>query len=199
MTSRLDFYFFVGSTYSYLSVARAAAAAASAGVTLDWKPFSVRTLMREQNNSPFAGKPVKLRYMWRDIERRAQRFAIPYNGAPQYPIDADERANQVATLASMEGWCPAFVQAAYASWFMEKLDPGTPETLHKILSDLGRDADACLSRAAQPDVLALYQQRTDTARDLGIFGSPSYVSGSEVFWGDDRLEDALAWCAANGG
>lgn len=87
MQSNLDFYFFVGSTYSYLSVARAAREAAVAGVALNWKPFSVRTLMREQNNSPFNGKPAKLRYMWRDIESRAKRFNIPFSGAPQYPID----------------------------------------------------------------------------------------------------------------
>lgn len=87
MQTTLDFYFFIGSTYSYLSVARAQREAASAGIALNWKPFSVRTLMREQNNSPFTGKPAKLNYMWRDIERRAHRFGIPFSGAPPYPVD----------------------------------------------------------------------------------------------------------------
>ena len=61
MSQRIDFYFFIGSTYSYLSVARAAKEASHAGVALNWLPFSVRTLMREQDNSPFSGKPVKLK------------------------------------------------------------------------------------------------------------------------------------------
>jgi 2-hydroxychromene-2-carboxylate isomerase len=196
MNAALDFYFFVGSTYSYLSVARAARVAASAGVILNWKPFSVRTLMREQNNSPFNGKPVKTKYMWRDIERRAARFGIPFEGAPQYPIDPEERANRVATLASMEGWCQDFVQAAYAAWFLRKLDPGLPENLQRILEELGRDAKSCMAEAESALVSAKYKERTDAARDLGVFGSPRYVAGSEVFWGDDRLEDALAWCAA---
>ncbi|KAB2870295.1 MAG: 2-hydroxychromene-2-carboxylate isomerase, partial [Burkholderiaceae bacterium] len=65
----MDFFFFIGSTYSYLSVVRAESAAAQAGVELVWRPFSVRTLMREQNNVPFSTKPAKMRYMWRDIER----------------------------------------------------------------------------------------------------------------------------------
>jgi 2-hydroxychromene-2-carboxylate isomerase len=196
MQPNLDFYFFIGSTYSYLSVARASREAATVGVALNWKPFSVRTLMREQNNSPFNGKPAKLSYMWRDIERRAGRFAIPFNGAPHYPIDSEERANHVATLASAEGWCEEFVQAAYTSWFINKSDPGAPANLLSILQGLGRDPVATATKAQSPEIISLYKDRTDAARDIGIFGSPSFVVGSEVFWGDDRLEDALAWSVA---
>jgi 2-hydroxychromene-2-carboxylate isomerase len=196
MSKTLDFYFFIGSTYSYLSVARAEQEAARAGVSLIWKPFSVRTLMREQNNSPFNGKPAKLKYMWRDIERRAQRFSIPFAGAPQYPIDPNQSANHVATLASMEGWCKEFVQAAYAKWFLEKQDPGLPENLVAILEGIGRDPAPCMAKAEGAEVVDLYKLRTDEARSLGVFGSPSFVVGTEVFWGDDRLEDAMAWCKA---
>ena len=74
----LDFFYFIGSTYTHLAVHRAEGLAARAGVELSWRPFSVRTLMREQNNIPFAGKPVKAAYMWRDIERRAARLGVPF-------------------------------------------------------------------------------------------------------------------------
>ena len=199
MSRSIDFYFFVGSTYSYLSVARAEGVAAEAGVTLNWTPFSVRTLMREQNNSPFSGKPVKMQYMWRDIERRAARFGIPFTSPPGYPIDPEQLANRVATLASMEGWCRAFVQAAYACWFLRHRDPGVPENLHAILQELGQDPERCVRAAASPEIEALYKARTDRARELGIFGSPSFVVGNEVFWGDDRLEDAVEWCVRGEG
>ena len=81
MQRQLQFFYFIGSTYSYLSVARAEPLASQAGVELIWRPFSVRTLMREQNNIPFATKPQKMKYMWRDLERRAQRFGVPFEGA----------------------------------------------------------------------------------------------------------------------
>jgi 2-hydroxychromene-2-carboxylate isomerase len=193
MNRTIDFYFFIGSTYSYLSVARAEREAAKAGVSLRWTPFSVRTLMREQDNSPFAGKPVKLQYMWRDLERRAQRFGIPFATAPDYPIDADQLANRVATLASIEGWCEQFTQAAYESWFLHNRDPGVTDHLRAILQQLGQNADRCLDQAASDVVSSLYQSRTDRARELGIFGSPTIVVGNEIFWGDDRLEDAFDW------
>lgn len=197
MNASLDFYFFIGSTYSYLSVNRAAALAQARGVTLRWRPFSVRTLMREQKNVPFADKPVKQRYMWRDLERRAARFGIPFDGAPPYPIDADERANRVATLAAREGWCPVFTQAVFRAWFLGKQDPGEPGALRAILEGLGQDADRCLAMADGEAVRGDYAAQTDRARELGIFGSPTFVHGTEVFWGDDRLEDALDW--AQGG
>ena len=152
MVRSIDFYFFVGSTYSYLSVARAGALAAARGVQLQWCPFSVRTLMREQNNSPFVGKPAKFAYMWRDLERRAGRFGIPFDGAPPYPIDPNEQANRVATLAASEGWCEPFVREAYRTWFLDKLDPGAPQVLAAILQRLGRPAD-CSERAESAEDL----------------------------------------------
>lgn len=192
----LEFFFFIGSTYSYLSVVRAEASAQAAGVALVWRPFSVRTLMREQNNSPFVGKPVKMRYMWRDLERRAQRFGVPFDGIPPYPIDPDERANRVAMLAAIEGWCPAFARAAYHAWFLGKQDPGRPEVLRAILNGLGRDTERCMAEADSTTVRDAYVAQTARARDLGLFGSPTFVCGTELFWGDDRLDDALAWARA---
>lgn len=193
----LDFFYFIGSTYTHLAVHRAQDAAARVGVALVWRPFSVRTLMREQNNSPFAGKPVKMAYMWRDLERRAMRLGVPFTKPPSYPIDAQEQANRVATLAATEGWCPAFTRAAYAAWFLGGEDPAAPEALRRILATLGKDADAVLAQADSDAVRARYAAETDRARALGIFGSPTFVCGDgEIFWGDDRLEDALDWCLA---
>ena len=196
MQRQIQFFYFIGSTYSYLSIARAEALAAQAGVELIWRPFSVRTLMREQNNIPFATKPVKMQYMWRDLERRAQKFGVPFEGAPPYPIDSQELANHVATLAAREGWCKAFTQAAYRAWFLHKQDPGTTDNLSRILASIGRDAPACIAQASDDRTKQEYLESTERARQLGLFGSPSFVVGSEVFWGDDRLEDALAWCKA---
>lgn len=194
MSRQIDFYLFIGSTYSYLSVTRAESLAAEAGVEFVWRPFSVRTLMREQENIPFATKPVKMKYMWRDVERRAAQFGIPFDGVPPYPIDPNELANHVATLAAREGWCKEFTQAAYRKWFVEKRDPGGPEALREILGALGRDAERCIKRASDGNVMQEYTAATERARQLGIFGSPTFVVGQEIFWGDDRLEDALAWC-----
>jgi 2-hydroxychromene-2-carboxylate isomerase len=197
MAPLLEFFVYIGSTYSHLSVARASAVAAEGGVDLRWTPFSARTLMREQNNLPFNGKPVKLKYMWRDVERRAMRFNVPFDGIPPYPVGKTEIANHVATLASVEGWCPQFTQAAYKKWFLEKKDPGEFEVLEALIASIGQDPERVLKAAQAQECLDTYDRRTCRARELGVFGSPTFVHGTEVFWGDDRLEDAIQWAIAH--
>lgn len=198
MERRLDFFLFLGSTYTYLAVNRAEEVARRENVALTWRPFSVRSIMREQDNRPFAGKPAKIAYMWRDIERRARRHGIPFASVPNYPIDADELANRVATVAALEGWCAQFAKAAYANWFIENRDPGRIENLSGILQRMDRNPDEVIARASSQQIRDRYAAETELARSLGIFGSPTFACGSEIFWGDDRLEDALDWCISHG-
>jgi len=89
MPDRLDMFFFYGSTYTYLTVMRVEEAAARSGIRVRWRPFNVREIMLEQGNIPFRDKPVKMRYMWKDIERRAARHGIPFDRIPTYPVDPD--------------------------------------------------------------------------------------------------------------
>ena len=197
MPMHMDFFLSLASTYTYLAVNRAEQLATRAGVVLHWRPFSVRTIMVEQNNRPFAGKPVKLAYMWRDLERRAQRHGIPFASIPPYPVDADGLANRVATLAAAEGWCPEFAKASYHAWFLGNSDPGEVENLSCALRRTGRDPSEIIARANSPETHAKFSAETDAARALGIFGSPTFVCGTELFWGDDRLEEAIDWCTSH--
>jgi DSBA-like thioredoxin domain len=73
----IDFWFTMGSTYSYLSVSRLADVERSTGVTFRWRPFHLLIILQEMKHVPFADKPTKSAYMWRDIERRAAMYGIP--------------------------------------------------------------------------------------------------------------------------
>jgi 2-hydroxychromene-2-carboxylate isomerase len=194
MGKELDLYCFLGSTYTYLTVNRVESFARQRGISLTWRPFSVRSIMVEQNNRPFVGKPVKLAYMWRDVERRAARHGIPFNGIPDYPNDPEELATRVALLAAKEGWCADFVKASYACWFLENKDPGDANNLSPLLARLGKEPDEVIATANSEKIRKEYRMTTEAARALGIFGSPTFVCGQEIFWGDDRLEDAIDWC-----
>lgn len=189
----MDFFFSCASTYSYLSVMRLERAATAAGVAVRWRPFNLGEITREQNNRPFVGKPVKMKYMWRDLERRAAQHGIAFAGVPPYPVDADRLAHRVATVAVQQGWCPQFSRALYAHWFLKHGDPGDRAVLHEVLAGLGRNAEGVLAEAESQQTVAQLAAQTDVARQLGIFGSPSFVVGTEIFWGDDRLEAAIDW------
>jgi len=193
MSRQLDLFFFIGSTYTYLTVSRVQDAASRESISIRWRPFSVRTIMAEQNNVPFRGKPVKMKYMWRDLERRARRHGVPFESIPHYPVDPDELANRVAVVASLDGWCPEYTIATYRAWFLENKVPGDLQYLPALLIKLGRDPAVTIGRANTQEIRDRYASETQVARELGIFGSPTFVSGSEIFWGDDRLEDAIDW------
>jgi 2-hydroxychromene-2-carboxylate isomerase len=192
----LDVFVFPGSTYSYLTVLRIGPEAERRGFEVRWRPFDVRSIMIEMDNIPFARKPIKARYMWRDIERRAARHGIPFAGQPPYPVDPQLQALRVASVAAAEGWCGAFLEASYRAWFMDGLAPGLGDNTPEVLSRLGRDAEAVLAAADTPEIAERLAAETNTARTLGIFGSPTFAVGDEIFWGDDRLDDAVDWLLA---
>ncbi len=193
MRQAVDFWFSIGSTYSYLTVMRLDRVEQQTGIVFSWQPFNVREIMIEMNNVPFRTKPVKLAYMWRDIERRAQRLDVPFRGIPPYSLKDLPRVNRVAVMAFSQGWGKAFTRAAYRHWFLEREDISEDATLAGVLAGLGKDPAATLTQAEAPAAHEALATQTQAARELGIFGAPTFTVGREIFWGDDRLEDAIAW------
>jgi len=189
----VSFWFSIGSTYTYLSVMRLPEVAQQTGATFDWRPFSVRAIMREMDNIPFGTKPIKARYMWRDIERRAGRYGFAAKVPAPYPLQEFDQANRVALVGREEGWCEAYAIETYKRWFQAGEPPGEEPNLSASLTAIGQQPARVIERAASPEISAAYDAATDEARALEIFGAPTFVVGRERFWGDDRLEDAIAW------
>lgn len=191
----IDFWYSIGSTYSYLTVMRLSETEKTRGAKFRWRPFDVRHVMIEQNNIPFRDKPVKAAYMWRDIERRAQRYDLSPKLPAPYPLPGLVLANQVAMLGVEEGWVEDYTRATYRRWFEQGQPAGEEPNLSQSLRDIGLDAEQILSKAQTEPITDALGKATSEAMELGVFGSPSFVVGTEVFWGDDRLEDALDWAA----
>jgi len=191
--AKIDFWFSIGSTYSYLTVMRLPEVAEATGVGFRWRPFNVRHVMIEQNNVPFANKPVKSAYMWRDIERRAKRYGLAPKIPAPYPLPGLVLANLVATLGAEEGWVQDYVRATYRRWFEKSLPAGEDPNLSESLCEIGQDPEQVLSRAQTDRIERALAASTDEAMELGVFGSPTFVVNGEVFWGDDRLDDAILW------
>ncbi|SOE14041.1 2-hydroxychromene-2-carboxylate isomerase [Hoeflea halophila] len=188
-----EFWISIGSTYSYLTVSRLPEIERSTGFEFEWRPFSVREIMVEMDNIPFAKKPVKAAYMWRDIERRAKMYGLkPLLPAP-YPLQEFDLANRIAVVAREEGWCRDYIAETYRRWFEEGDAAGGKTNLSATLEHLGKDLTRTLEKANSTQTEAAYKAATQAARDRGIFGAPSFCIDTELFWGDDRLEDALAW------
>jgi 2-hydroxychromene-2-carboxylate isomerase len=162
------------------------------GVQFRWRPFSIRVIMKEMDNFP-ASKPLKLGYSWRDAERRAQSYGFPFRMTPPYPIREYELANRVAVVGADEGWCAEFVRATYPRWFLRHEEPGAEPNLSESLREIGQDPSRVRARADSDEIRAAFRAATDEARRAGVFGVPSFTTRGELFWGDDRLEDAVRW------
>jgi len=189
----IEFWFSVGSTYTYLSIMRLAEFEQQSDIAFVWRPFSVRQIMIEMDNIPFRTKPVKAAYMWRDIERRAAMYGLKARVPVPYPLQQWDTANRVAVLGAAEGWIADYTRATYRRWFEQGQEPGSEPNLSDSLREIGQEPARVLGRAASAEIGAAYELATDAARKRGIFGSPTFVVGDELFWGDDRLDDAIAW------
>jgi len=195
----IDFWFSIGSTYTYLSVTRLDSISKSENVIFNWIPFSVRKIMMEMDNIPFTppSKKIKSDYMWRDIERRAQFYGLSPELPAPYPLTQFDLANKIAILGMNEGWGINYVKNTYQRWFEERKEPGTEPNLSEIMEELNLDKDEVLKKIDSPEIEAIYQKNTSNAFQSGVFGSPTFIYEGEVFWGDDRLEDCIKWLNLN--
>ncbi len=188
----LQFWFEFGSTYSYPAAARIEALAS--GVAIEWKPFLLGPIFKSQgwNDSPFNIYPVKGRYMWRDLERLCAKYGLPLKRPTQFPRNG-LLAARVACLIAREAWGPDFVRAVYFANFGEDRDIAHPGTIAAILTALGQPSAELIARAEVAENKERLRLQTEQAVELGVFGAPTFIVDGEMFWGHDRLEDALAW------
>jgi 2-hydroxychromene-2-carboxylate isomerase len=192
----VEFWFELASTYSYPAAMRVEDAARAAGVELAWRPFLLGPIFRAQgwNDSPFNVYPAKGRYMWRDLERVCARHGLPLRRPSVFPRQSLHAA-RVALVGAARPWGPRFVRAAYRASFADDRDIAAPDVLAALLRDAGVAPEPVLAEAAAEETKARLRAATDEAARRGIFGAPSFLVGEELFWGDDRLEDALAFAS----
>ena len=192
--SNIDFYFSIGSTYTYLTVTRILDVEKKHQVKFNWIPFSVRAIMKEMNNIPFPpDKKNKVNYMWRDIERRAEGYGFFAKTPVPYPLTQFDLANKLAIVGLKEGWGVDYVRLTYKRWFQEGKEPAVETNISEICNELKIDKDKAIKKANTEELEKEYLTNTDNARKNKVFGSPSFIVKNEIFWGDDRMEDSISW------
>jgi 2-hydroxychromene-2-carboxylate isomerase len=192
----LQLWFEFASTYSHVAVQRVETVARTAGVAIAWRPFLLGPIFQKQgwNDSPFNLYPVKGAYMWRDMERLCAKHGIPFRRPTRFPRNG-LLAARIATAAAAEPWLADFVRGVYRANFAEDAEISEPGCVTPVLAAAGcDDPEHWLTRSASPETRQRLRDRTDEAIALGVFGAPTFVARGELFWGNDRMEDAMAWC-----
>ncbi|MGI9369337.1 MAG: 2-hydroxychromene-2-carboxylate isomerase [Ruegeria sp.] len=194
MVAPIQFWFDFASTYSYLSAMRIEKAASAKGVAVEWNPFLLGPIFADQgwNNSPFNLYPAKGTYMWRDMERLCAARGLPLQRPDPFPQNSLKAARLALAADGPER--AELVRAIYNAEFGNGMDISDASVLDRCLSSASLPPDI-MDRTQSPDIKNALFGQVDRAKALGIFGAPSFIVGDELYWGDDRLDEALSYAA----
>jgi 2-hydroxychromene-2-carboxylate isomerase len=194
----LEFWFDFASTYSYPAVMRIEAVAQMHRVELEWNAFLLGPIFKAHgwDDSPFNIYPAKGRYMWRDLQRICESLAIPFNRPSMFPRNS-VLAARIAARFSGAPWMSAFVRAVYRANFVDDRNIADRSVIADCLRRIGTDPEKAMAAAVDPKSKALFRAQIERAIQQHIFGAPSFVSNGELFWGNDRLEQAVQWHAGS--
>lgn len=192
---KFEFWFELGSNYSYLTIHRIEAVMEGTGVDIIWRPFLLGAVFKDQgwSSSPFVLQKAKGEYVKRDMERQAMKYGLPWSWPSQFPRST-LLPMRVATVLQDSEWIRPFCQAVTKANFIQDQEVDSPVPISRILEGIGLPADRVIEDAQSYATKTKLRHQTAEAQAKGIFGAPTFISNGEMFWGDDRLEDAIAWC-----
>jgi 2-hydroxychromene-2-carboxylate isomerase len=191
-----EFWYDFASTYSYPAAMRIEALAATRGVDLVWRPFLLGPIFAAQGwrDSPFNLYPVKGQYMWRDMARLCTALQLPLRRPEPFPQNSLLAARVAVALD--DDVRPAFTRAVYRAEFGEGRAIAERAEVAALIASLGLSAEATFARATSEANKDKLKRQCAEAQGLGLPGAPCIVTDDrEVFWGNDRLEQALDWAA----
>ena len=191
----LDFWFDFASTYSYPAAMRIGPLAEQAGVEVRFRPFLLGPIFKDQGwtTSPFNLYPAKGRHMWRDLERLCADLGLPFRRPEPFPQNS-LLAARVAIAALDHAWGEDFCRAIFRAQFGDGRRIDDAAVIADVLAEFSTDPRPVLAAAQSDEIKARLRAQTDEAQRLGLFGAPSFATADgELFWGNDRLEQALRW------
>lgn len=197
LAPEIEFWFDFGSNYSYLSVMRIETLAAAHGVRIRWRPFLLGPVFRDLgfDNSPFVLQKEKGAYVWKDMERQCRKYGIALTRPTVFPRAA-LLAMRVALLGAEREWIGVFCRKIMQLNFADDRDIGSMDVVKSALDELGLPTQETIADAQSDANKLRLRAQTEAAAAKGIFGAPTFFVGAEMFWGNDRLDDALEYCAS---
>ena len=189
----IEFWFEFGSNYSYLSVMRIEQTAARLGVTIQWRPFLLGPIFKSfgWTTSPFVVQTWKTEYVWRDMERECRKYGLAWTRPTTFPRAALLPA-RVALIGAEKPWMGEYCRRIMQANFVADQTIDSAACVSEVLDQLGLPAQAIIDEATEEANKLRLRNETELARTKGIFGAPTFFTGEEMFWGNDRLDDALA-------
>jgi 2-hydroxychromene-2-carboxylate isomerase len=136
---------------------------------------------------------IKGAYVWKDMARQCRKYGLEWTMPSRFPRSA-LLPLRIACLGAEQPWIGAFCRRIATLNFVDDRELEDANLIAQVLTELGQPASQIMADAlGDANKLALRAQ-TEVARLLGIFGAPTCVVEGEIYWGNDRLDDALDHC-----
>lgn len=192
----VEFWFEFGSNYSYLSVMRIEQEAHRHDVSIVWKPFLLGPIFKAlgMETSPFVLHKEKGAYVQQDMVRQCRKYGLRWTQPTTFPR-LGVLPLRVALLGAEQPWIGAFCRRVMELNFALDQDISEPDHLAPILAELGVPVPDILDQARTEPAKVRLREQTEEARRRGIFGAPTFFVGKEMFWGNDRLDEALLFAS----
>ena len=189
----MDFYFDFSSSYSYLALPQLEKLQNERGVDIRWMPVALGAIFKANKHpGPPAAGSAKSKYISRDIERIADMNGQSYHWPNPFPFNSITAARIFWYLekddpAQAADWAKKVFNASFG----EGRNCSDPEELSTLAYDAGLDGSALLLAAGEDAVKDKFKAVTGEAMERGVFGAPTFFVDNEMFWGTDRLEQAI--------
>ncbi|HVY77748.1 MAG TPA: DsbA family protein [Solirubrobacterales bacterium] len=189
---RATFYFDLGSPYAYLTAERISGLFTGAGLEQpEWQPILLGGLFRRFDRDSWANGPGRAEGI-AEVERRGAERGLPPLAWPEPWPGNTLFAMRAATFAKQTGRTVSFALAAFRQAFAAGRDLSEPDNVLIAAAACELHPNALLKAVETKQVKGALIEATERAGDLGVTGVPSLLVGGEVFWGDDRVEEAIA-------
>ena len=189
MAATVEFWFDVGSPAAYLAWHRLPNIAQAAGARIAYRPMLLGGVFQATSNQSPMMVPAKAAWMQRDLARFAQRDSTPYLHNPHFPINTLMLMRGAVGLQMRdEARLLPYVDAVYRAIWADGKNMNDPQVVAGMLEQAGFDPGAVLALTADPTVKERLKAVTAEAVQRGVFGAPTFFIGSEMYWGQDRLD-----------
>lgn len=184
----VEFFWDVGSPYSYLAWTQLEGLKARTGVAIVLRPFLLGAVFKATGNTAPALVPAKAHYGREDLRRWRDHYAVPMRlpGEAPFPLNTI-LPMRAATVALVNGHGDAFCQALFHRYWAEGHDVSEPDEVAHVAAGLGLDGAAMLEQAKSQAIKDALRATTDDAVSRGAFGAPAMFLGESLYFGNDRL------------
>lgn len=191
MHKSVEFFFDFGSPTTYLAWTQLPKIAVAAGAEIVWRPMLLGGVFKASGNQSPVSIPAKAQYMLQDMARFAQRYGVPMNFNPHFPINTLTLMRGAAGYLGTAQFQP-YLQAMFSALWVEQKNLGNPNVLAEVLTAAGLDPVEFERLTHDEAVKQRLKSNTDEAVARGAFGAPTFFIDDELHFGQDRLDFVAA-------